>query len=239
MNKHAFTQKKDKQALTKISLFTGVRGPALSPARLYLMHACARRRFGADLFLPAWINPELRRVLASGKSLPSKAWKPDDRDFQRIAMSIIMETEDAYVPEVPRERVCVGDGGGSSAGWRGCSAAGSSFVIFPMIFRRAKTLSSSFICHFCWPHSRTCACPPTSPPYCFHAPWRANPKIEPPPPLRLHLFCCVVLVRSTRTDGRTSVSSNQRLRKTKCSCLRRWRTRGTLRRSGSSTRRSG
>ncbi|CAM9328797.1 unnamed protein product, partial [Ectocarpus sp. 12 AP-2014] len=56
--------------------------------------------YGADLFLPAWVNPELRRVLASGTVLPSKAWRPDDRDFQRIAMSIMMETEDAFVPEL-------------------------------------------------------------------------------------------------------------------------------------------
>ncbi|CAB1101450.1 unnamed protein product [Ectocarpus sp. CCAP 1310/34] len=56
--------------------------------------------YGADLFLPAWVNPELRRVLASGTALPSKAWEPDDRDFQRIAMSILMKTEDAFVPEL-------------------------------------------------------------------------------------------------------------------------------------------
>ncbi|CAM9670176.1 unnamed protein product, partial [Ectocarpus fasciculatus] len=56
--------------------------------------------YGSDLFLPTWVNPELRRVLASGGELPSRAWKPDDRDFQRIAMSIIMDTEDVYVPEL-------------------------------------------------------------------------------------------------------------------------------------------
>ncbi|CAM9729877.1 unnamed protein product [Scytosiphon promiscuus] len=56
--------------------------------------------YGTDLFLPAWINRRLRHLLVAGADGSSRAWERTKEEEQQLAVSLVLETEDAHVPEL-------------------------------------------------------------------------------------------------------------------------------------------
>ena len=55
--------------------------------------------YGTDLILPAWTNRRLRHLLVTGAGTRQE-WERTPEEEQQLAMSLVLATENAHVPEV-------------------------------------------------------------------------------------------------------------------------------------------